>query len=120
LPADIHKSRAKRLWKERLSVYLRCLNDLSTEGARTVSSQGLADRFDLNSDQISRDLASFREIRGDGAAYDIDGLRNSVTKALRLDRDPGPMRDECGQSEHCFEGDRRKTASPATAQSLVR
>jgi hypothetical protein len=120
LPADIHKSRAKRLWKERLSVYLRCLNEISTEGGTTISSQGLAGRFDLNADQISRDLASFRQIRGDEAAYDIDALRNSVIKALGLDRDSGPMRDECGQSKHCFEGDQRKTACPATAQSLVR
>jgi hypothetical protein len=120
LPADIHKSREKRLWKERLSVYLHCLNELSTEGASTVSSQGLADRFDLNADQISRDLASFREIRDDEAAYDIGGLRNSVTKALGLDRDPDPVRYECGQSEHCFERDPRGTASQVTAQSLVR
>ena len=40
------------LTAQRLSVYLRCLEDLQNAGVRTVSSQTLAEKFGLNSAQI--------------------------------------------------------------------
>jgi hypothetical protein len=102
LPVDIHGCREKRLWRERLSVYLRCLNALSPDEAPTISSRGLAERCDLNPDRVRKDLASFRELEVDEPPYEVDKLRDRLMKALRLDRAPGPARDECGQSRQCL------------------
>ena len=56
------------LTTNRLSVYLRCLNTLDTDGIKTVSSQSLAQQFHLNAAQIRKDLAYFGEfgVRGVG------------------------------------------------------
>jgi redox-sensing transcriptional repressor len=43
----------------RLSVYLRCLAALESEGKANISSHELARRFHLNSAQIRKDLATF-------------------------------------------------------------
>ena len=55
----------------RLSVYLRCLDDLQRQGARTVSSQALAERLHLNSAQIRKDLACFGEFGVRGVGYGV-------------------------------------------------
>ncbi|NNE68633.1 MAG: redox-sensing transcriptional repressor Rex [Pyrinomonadaceae bacterium] len=75
------------LTTNRLSVYLRCLNELSEEGAKTVSSGKLAKRFHLNSAQIRKDLACFGEFGVRGVGYYIDDLREQITKILGLDKD---------------------------------
>jgi redox-sensing transcriptional repressor len=74
------------LTTSRLSVYLRCLNELAEEGTSTVSSETLASRFHLNSAQIRKDLAYFGEFGVRGVGYYVDGLRNDLTKILGLDR----------------------------------
>ncbi len=74
------------LTTNRLSVYLRCLNELTAQGARTVSSEGLAKKFHLNSAQIRKDLAYFGEFGVRGVGYYIDDLRNQITKILGLDK----------------------------------
>ncbi|MGH9822780.1 MAG: redox-sensing transcriptional repressor Rex [Blastocatellia bacterium] len=68
----------------RLSVYLRSLNELTAEGTQTVSSQSLADRFNLNSAQIRKDLAYFGEFGVRGLGYNIEELRAHLTKILGL------------------------------------
>ncbi len=70
----------------RISVYLRCLNQLSNEGTQTISSQALAERFNLNSAQIRKDLAYFGEFGVRGVGYDVEGLRKHLTEILGLDR----------------------------------
>ena len=45
------------LTTSRLSVYLRCLNALNSAGIKTISSQALAEQFNLNSAQIERTWA---------------------------------------------------------------
>jgi redox-sensing transcriptional repressor len=75
------------LTTNRLSVYLRCLNDLVTEGAKTVSSDGLAKRFHLNSAQIRKDLAYFGEFGVRGVGYYIENLRDQLTKILGLEKE---------------------------------
>src|SRR5688572_6054619 len=57
------------LTTDRLSVYLRCLNTLTAAGIKTVSSQALADQFNLNSAQIRKDLAYFGEFGVRGVGY---------------------------------------------------
>src|SRR5215467_2846368 len=68
----------------RLSVYLRCLNEMRARGDETVSSQALADRYNLNSAQIRKDLAYFGEFGVRGLGYNIDELRAHITKILGL------------------------------------
>jgi redox-sensing transcriptional repressor len=73
------------LTTNRLSVYLRCLNTLAAAGIKTVSSQSLADQFNLNSAQIRKDLAYFGEFGVRGVGYFIEELRQHITKILGLD-----------------------------------
>jgi redox-sensing transcriptional repressor len=72
------------LTTNRMSVYLRCLNELAAEGAKTVSSEKLAKRFHLNSAQIRKDLAYFGAFGVRGVGYYVNELRNHLTKILGL------------------------------------
>lgn len=73
------------LTTNRMSVYLRCLNELAVQGAKTVSSDGLAKQFHLNSAQIRKDLAYFGEFGVRGVGYYVDDLRGQLTKILGLE-----------------------------------
>lgn len=79
--------RISELTTNRLSVYMRCLNELAAAGERTVSSDRLAKRFHLNSAQIRKDLANFGEFGVRGVGYYIDSLRDHLTKILGLDKE---------------------------------
>ena len=74
------------LTTNRLSVYLRCLNALDAEGVRTISSQALAEQFDLNAAQIRKDLAYFGEFGVRGIGYYVKELRRHLRQILGLDR----------------------------------
>jgi redox-sensing transcriptional repressor len=73
------------LTTNRLSVYLRCLNTLSAAGIKTVSSQELAEQFNLNSAQIRKDLGYFGEFGVRGVGYFVEELQANITKILGLD-----------------------------------
>src|SRR5215203_5596531 len=73
------------LTTSRLSVYLRCLNALHGAGIKTISSQALAEQFNLNSAQIRKDLGYFGEFGVRGVGYYVEDLRNHITKILGLD-----------------------------------
>ncbi len=73
------------LTTNRLSVYLRCLNLLAAAGIETISSQALADQFNLNSAQIRKDLAYFGEFGVRGVGYFVEDLREHIIKILGLD-----------------------------------
>jgi redox-sensing transcriptional repressor len=75
------------LTTNRMSVYLRCLNELAAEGTRTVSSEKLAKRFHLNSAQIRKDLAYFGEFGVRGVGYYVEELRDQLTKILGLNKE---------------------------------
>lgn len=75
------------LTTNRLSVYLRCLNELAAEGEKTVSSETLARKFHLNSAQIRKDLAYFGEFGVRGVGYSIETLQKDLTKILGLDKE---------------------------------
>lgn len=70
----------------RLSVYLRCLNELAAKGQKTVSSDKMAKQFHLNSAQIRKDLANFGEFGVRGVGYYTETLRDHLTTILGLDR----------------------------------
>ena len=71
----------------RLSVYTRCLQQLEEDGVQTVSSQELAERFNLNSAQVRKDLAYFGEFGVRGIGYYVVGLKAELQKILGLDRE---------------------------------
>ena len=80
------REKISELTTNRLSVYLRCLNELASAGIKTVSSQELAEQFNLNSAQIRKDLGYFGEFGVRGIGYFVDDLREHLTKILGLDR----------------------------------
>src|SRR3989337_3287306 len=71
----------------RLSVYTRCLLQLEEDGVKTVSSEELAERFNLNSAQVRKDLAYFGEFGVRGIGYYVAGLKAELLKILGLDRE---------------------------------
>jgi len=80
------REKISELTTNRLSVYLRCLNELAAAGIETVSSQELAEQFNLNSAQIRKDLGYFGEFGVRGTGYYIEDLRADLTKILGLDK----------------------------------
>lgn len=75
------------LTTNRMSVYLRCLNELAAEGVKTVSSETIAKRFHLNSAQIRKDLAYFGEFGVRGVGYYVEELCEHLTKILGLNKE---------------------------------
>lgn len=75
------------LTTNRLSIYLRCLNELVAEDTKTISSEHFAKKFHLNSAQIRKDLAYFGEFGVRGVGYCVSDLRDHITKILGLDRE---------------------------------
>ena len=71
----------------RLSIYARCLLQLEEDGVKTVSSQELAERFNLNSAQVRKDLAYFGEFGVRGIGYYVAGLKAELQRILGLDRE---------------------------------
>src|SRR6187399_3631592 len=74
------------LTTNRLSVYLRCLNELDAAGVQSISSQSLAERYQLNAAQIRKDLAYFGEFGVRGVGYYVKDLRRHLRQILGLDR----------------------------------
>jgi redox-sensing transcriptional repressor len=69
----------------RLPVYLRVLNYLSQMDIRTISSQELGEKLDLNPAQIRKDLAYFGEFGKKGIGYDVTYLIEKIRQILKLD-----------------------------------
>jgi redox-sensing transcriptional repressor len=74
------------LTTNRLSVYLRCLNDLEAAGVATISSRVLAQQFHLNAAQIRKDLAYFGEFGVRGVGYYVRDLTRNLRRILGLNR----------------------------------
>ena len=87
-PSSARHSRdqVSELTTNRLSVYLRSLNLLDDAGARTISSQALAEQFHLNAAQIRKDLAYFGEFGVRGVGYYVRDLKRHLRQILGLDR----------------------------------
>lgn len=75
------------LTTNRLSVYLRCLNELDAAGILTVSSRALAEQFHLNAAQIRKDLAYFGEFGVRGVGYYVKDLKRHLRQILGLDQE---------------------------------
>ncbi len=70
----------------RLSLYVRFLNELDENCVRTVSSTVLAERFGLNAALIRKDLAHFGDLGVRGVGYVVKDLRRELQGILGLDR----------------------------------
>ena len=70
----------------RLSLYVRFLNELEEQGVRTVSSTILAEQFGLNAALIRKDLAHFGDLGVRGVGYVVKDLRRELQAILGLDR----------------------------------
>lgn len=70
----------------RLALLLRGLRLLEAEGAGTVSSLGLAQRFGMNAAQIRKDLAHLGEFGVRGVGYRVADLKARLGSILGLDR----------------------------------
>lgn len=68
----------------RLSIYLRCLEELENDGIVSVSSNQLANRFGLNSAQVRKDLAYFGQFGVRGLGYYVGALRHNLERILGL------------------------------------
>jgi redox-sensing transcriptional repressor len=71
----------------RLSIYLRCLEELEADGVASVSSRQLAERFALNSAQVRKDLAYFGQFGVRGLGYYIAELKHNLERILGLKQD---------------------------------
>jgi redox-sensing transcriptional repressor len=71
----------------RLSIYLRCLEELEADGTTSVSSKQLAERFGLNSAQVRKDLAYFGQFGVRGLGYYIAELKHNLERILGLKQD---------------------------------
>lgn len=81
-----HAEAVSELTTNRLSVYLRCLNQLEAAGVQTISSQALAEQFHQNAAQIRKDLAYFGEFGVRGVGYYVKDLKLHLRQILGLDR----------------------------------
>lgn len=68
----------------RLSIYLRCLEELEADGVTSISSKELAERFGLNSAQVRKDLAYFGQFGVRGLGYYIADLKHNLERILGL------------------------------------
>lgn len=66
----------------RLSVYLRCLQRLKTNGIRTVSSEALAKAAGVKSTQLRKDLTYFGQFGTRGLGYDVEQLATMISDLL--------------------------------------
>lgn len=70
----------------RLSVYLQELDSFLRDGTQVISSEQLAKACHVNATQIRKDLTYFGEFGVRGVGYEVQGLMDSICKALGIDR----------------------------------
>ena len=71
----------------RLSIYLRNLDDLMANDVDVISSERLAKQCGVNPAQIQKDLAYFGEFGVRGVGYRVQDLFNQIREILGLNRE---------------------------------
>lgn len=66
----------------RLSIYLRCLQRLKSNGIRTVSSDALSKAAGVKPTQLRKDLTYFGQFGTRGLGYDVEQLAAMITDLL--------------------------------------
>ena len=74
------RERISPLTVKRLSLYLRCLEDLAGQGEPTVSSRQLAKALGLTSAQVRKDLAYFGQFGRPGVGYPVSDMAARLRK----------------------------------------
>ena len=72
------------LTTNRLSLYLRFLNELNEKGVKTVSSKLFAEQLELNPALIRKDLSHFGAFGVRGVGYIVEDLQNKLSSILGL------------------------------------
>lgn len=67
---------------ERLPIYLRALDELTSSGRTTVSSEELAEQSGVNASKLRKDLSYLGTYGTRGVGYDVDYLRFEISVAL--------------------------------------
>jgi len=80
------REQISELTTNRLSLYLRFLNELDDKEVKTVSSKVLAEQFGLNAALIRKDLSQFGDLGVRGVGYTVKDLRRQLRRILGLDR----------------------------------
>jgi len=70
----------------RLSIYLKCFNELLDSGIMNVSSEKIAKIIGLNPAQVRKDLAFFGKFGRRGFGYNVGYLIENITKILGTHR----------------------------------
>ncbi len=86
-PAGGGESRPSRASVGRLSLYLRRLERLQREGARTVSSSQLGDALGITDAQVRKDLAYLGNLGQPGIGYPTEEVIAAIRRALGIDRE---------------------------------
>lgn len=71
---------------ERLATYLTALVDLTEKGESTISSSEIERLTGINAAQFRKDLSYFGEFGRPGIGYDVEELRESLAKILKVER----------------------------------
>src|SRR5690606_34492877 len=70
----------------RLSLYLRLLQEVASQGEETISSEKLAERTGTTSAQVRKDLSVFGSFGKRGLGYSVTELLREIREILGLDR----------------------------------
>ncbi|MBL8051269.1 MAG: redox-sensing transcriptional repressor Rex [Anaerolineales bacterium] len=70
----------------RLPVYLRALQRMADNGAKTTSSQELGEHVGISAAQIRKDISQFGEFGKQGTGYSIQFLIDKLREILKVDR----------------------------------
>lgn len=71
---------------QRLSQYLRILEECLQRGIGTISSQKLADRLELTAAQVRKDFAYFGQFGFPGVGYKVEHLIEQIRRILGTDQ----------------------------------
>ncbi len=71
---------------KRLSLYLRCLDNLAAQGMATVSSRQLGDALGLTAAQVRKDLGQFGQFGRPGVGYHVGDLQDRLRAIFGTDK----------------------------------
>jgi redox-sensing transcriptional repressor len=66
----------------RLSVYMRCLEQMREDGVKTASSHGLAQAAGVKPTQLRKDITCFGHFGTRGLGYDVETLHDKIAEVL--------------------------------------
>lgn len=71
---------------KRLPRYYRVLERLSRDNIKKISSKDLANMLDITASQVRQDFSTFGGFGQQGYGYDIDSLKEELSKIIGLDK----------------------------------